>query len=85
MVISIRNIELALGNGIKEPSPSEQKNKAIARKSIVAEKKIEENEILTENNLTIKRPGNGINPMKWYEVIGKKAKRNFAKDELIEL
>jgi N,N'-diacetyllegionaminate synthase len=85
MVISIRNIELALGNGIKEPSPSEQKNKAIARKSIVAAKKIEENEILTENNLTIKRPGNGINPMKWYEVIGKKAKRSFAKDELIEL
>jgi N,N'-diacetyllegionaminate synthase len=85
MVISIRNIELALGNGVKEPSPSEQKNKAIARKSIVAAKKIEENEILTENNLTIKRPGNGINPMKWYEVIGKKAKRSFAKDELIEL
>ena len=85
MVIAIRNIELAIGDGVKEPSPSEQKNKAIARKSIVAAKPIMENEFLTENNLTIKRPGSGINPMKWYEVIGKKAKRSFAKDELIEL
>lgn len=85
MVMGIRNIELAIGNGVKEPSPSEQKNKAIARKSIVAAKPIMENELFTENNLTTKRPGIGINPMLWYEVIGKKAKRNYAKDELIEL
>lgn len=85
MVDSIRNIENALGNGIKKPSKSESKNKEIARKSIVASKGIEKGELFTEENLTIKRPGDGINPMQWPNVLGKKAKRDFSFDELIEL
>ena len=85
MVDAIRNIEVALGNGIKEPSESEIKNKKIARKSIVASKNIKLGDILNEENLTIKRPGNGISPMEWENVIGKVAKRDFVEDELIEL
>jgi N,N'-diacetyllegionaminate synthase len=85
MVDAIRNIEKALGNGIKKPSSSESKNKNIARKSIVAAKDIKKGELLTEDNLTIKRPGNGINPMQWPNILGKKAKREFSFDELIEL
>jgi len=85
MVDSIRNIENALGNGIKKPSKSESKNKEIARKSIVASRGIEKGELFTEENLTIKRPGDGINPMQWPNVLGKKAKRDFSFDELIEL
>lgn len=85
MVESIRNIEKALGNGIKKPANSEIKNISIARKSIIAKYKIKEGEIFTEENLTVKRPGNGISPMKWFEVIGTKAKRNFEEDELIEI
>ena len=85
MVRAVRNVEAALGSGIKEPSNSEKKNIAIARKSIVAAKGIRKGEILTEENLTAKRPGSGISPMKWLEVIGTKAVRDFEKDELIEL
>jgi len=85
MVKAIRNIELALGEGNKEPSKSEIKNKAIARKSIIAAVPIKAGEIFTDKNLTVKRPGNGISPMKWDQVIGKAAKRNFGEDELIEL
>ncbi|MDD7794612.1 N-acetylneuraminate synthase [Clostridium sp. 'White wine YQ'] len=85
MVNAIRNIELALGNGIKVPSESEIKNKEIARKSIVTSKKINKGEILTEENLTIKRPGSGISPTMWNEVIGKVAKKNYEEDEMIEL
>ena len=85
MVKSIRNIERAIGNGDKTPSPSERKNKAVARKSIVAKCKIFKGDILTENNITVKRPGTGISPMKWNEIIGTKAARNFNEDELIEL
>lgn len=85
MVTAIRNIEKALGNGIKTASNSEKKNKDIARKSIVARKKILEGEILSEDNLAVKRPGNGISPMRWNEVIGTKAKRIFEEDEMIEL
>ncbi len=85
MVDAIRNIENALGNGIKKPSKSESKNKDIARKSIVAAKDIEKGELFTEANLTIKRPGNGINPMYWPNILGKKAKREFTFDELIDL
>jgi N,N'-diacetyllegionaminate synthase len=85
MVSSIRNIERAIGSGVKEPSPSEKKNIAIARKSIVAAINITKGEIFTENNLTVKRPGSGISPMQWDEVIGKKAVRDFEADELIEL
>ena len=85
MVQAIRNIEKALGTGIKKPSSSEIKNIAIARKSIVAKKRISKGEIFTENNLTTKRPGNGISPMKWNEIIGTKSGKEYEIDELIEL
>lgn len=85
MVTSIRNIEQALGTGHKTVSDSERKNIEIARKSIVAAKDIKEGEIFTEENITVKRPGNGISPMEWENVIGKVAKRNFQEEELIEL
>ncbi|WP_288724833.1 N-acetylneuraminate synthase [uncultured Treponema sp.] len=85
MVQSIRNVEAALGDGIKKPSEAEKKNIAIARKSIVAACEIKKGEIFTEENLTAKRPGNGISPMNWAEVLGKIAKRDFSEDELIEL
>lgn len=85
MVEAIRNIEQALGNGVKKVSSSEQKNISIARKSIIAARPIKVGERFCEENLTVKRPGNGISPMKWDEVIGKIAKRDFVEDELIEL
>ena len=86
MVSAIRNIEKAVGgDGTKHVSESERKNIAIARKSIVAAYDIKAGETFTEQNLTVKRPGNGISPMRWEEVIGTKAIRNFAEDELIEL
>lgn len=83
MVTAIRNIEQALGHGRKEPSESEKKNKPIARKSIIASTAIKKGEVFTERNLTIKRPGTGINPMKWDEVIGSVAGKDFFEDELI--
>lgn len=83
MVQSIRNIEVAIGNGEKVPSQSELKNKIVARKSIVALKDIKEGEFLTKENLTVKRPGNGISPMKWDEVLGTKASKNYKEDDLI--
>ncbi|MBN2282903.1 MAG: N-acetylneuraminate synthase [Deltaproteobacteria bacterium] len=83
MVCAIRNIERAMGNGIKKPSPSELKNKLISRKSIVACRDIHKGELFTEENLTVKRPGTGINPMRWDEIIGQKAKRDYQQDELI--
>ena len=86
MVQGIRNVELALsGTGIKIASNSEQKNKVVARKSIVAAKNINIGDIFTEENITAKRPGNGINPMRWDEIIGKKAIKDFEEDELIVL
>lgn len=85
MVDSIRNIEQALGDGQKHVSESERKNITIARKSIVAAKDIKKGEFLTEDNLTTKRPGSGISPMRWEEVIGTKAIRDFVEDELIEI
>lgn len=85
MVLAIRNIEKAFGTGVKEASPSERKNLVIARKSIVARKTILKGEVFTEDNLTTRRPGNGISPMRWNEVVGKTAKKNFLQDELIEL
>lgn len=85
MVDSIRNIEKAIGNGNKTVSNAERKNINIARKSIVASKDIKQGEILSEQNITTKRPGNGISPMKWFDVIGTKAVRDFKEDELIEL
>lgn len=85
MVQAIRNIEIAMGDGRKTVSQSEKENLNIARKSIIAATNICQGEIFTEKNLTTKRPGNGISPMKWKEVIGQKAIRDFAEDELIEL
>lgn len=86
MVKSIRNIELALsGSGIKEPSDSELKNIQIARKSIVAKTSIQKGDRFTEFNITAKRPGMGLSPMKWDEVIGKVACQDFDEDELIKL
>ncbi|NBI07140.1 N-acetylneuraminate synthase [Senegalia massiliensis] len=85
MVDGIRNIEVALGDGEKRIAESERKNMSIARKSIIAKVNIEKGEVLTEKNLTVKRPGNGISPMNWYQVIGKKAVKDFKEDELIEL
>ena len=83
MVRGIRNIELALGSSVKKPSPSETPNMAIARKSIVAGCSIEKGDTLTEDNLDIKRPNGGINPMRWDEVIGTVARKDYAVDELI--
>ena len=83
MVDAIRHIEQALGNGVKQISESERKNIAIARKSIVAASEIKKGELFTEENLTVKRPGGGISPMKWDEVIGTTATRNYQPDELI--
>ena len=85
MVQGIREIELALGDGIKQTSASEAKNKPIARKSIVANCAIKKGEILSENNLYTKRPAGGISPMEWDKVIGTKAIRDFEPDEMIEL
>ena len=84
MVNAIRNIEVALGDGIKQPSLSELKNKPVARKSIVARHEINAGELFSEANLAAKRPGTGISPMSWDDIIGKIARRNFAADELIE-
>ncbi len=85
MVKAIRNIERALGSGIKKPSASELKNKPIARKSIVAARNIQRGEVFTEENLTVKRPGTGISPMRWDEIIGRKAGRDYKTDEEISL
>lgn len=85
MVSAIRHIEQALGDGHKQISESERKNIAIARKSIVAACPIKKGEMLTEQNLTVKRPGTGISPMRWEEVIGTKAIKDFAEEDLIEI
>ena len=85
MVRAIRNIEQALGDGIKRPSPSEAKNKPIARKSLVAARAISSGELFTPENVTVKRPGTGINPMRWDEVMGCVAAQDFAIDDLISL
>jgi N,N'-diacetyllegionaminate synthase len=85
MVSSIRNIEIALGDGIKRLTPSEERNKLVARKSLVAGKAIKEGEVLSADNITAKRPGTGISPMNWDVVMGRKAVRDFAIDELIQL
>ena len=85
MVAAVRNTEAALGSGQKAVSQSEAKNKPIARKSIVAARAIPAGERFTEENLTTKRPGDGISPMRWHEVLGQTARRDFAEDEPIEL
>ena len=83
MVCSIRNIEKSIGDGVKKPSKSEIKNISIARRSIVANKLIKKGEIFSTDNLTVKRPGTGISPMRWYEIIGTVAKKNYKNEDLI--
>jgi N,N'-diacetyllegionaminate synthase len=83
MVAAIRNIEAAMGDGIKRLTPSEARNKPVARKSLVASLAIKAGEVFTAENLTTKRPGTGISPMRWDEMIGQKAQRDYADDELI--
>ena len=83
MVNSIRRIEKAMGSRIKKITSSEKKNLKVARKSIVASKNINKGEKFTKYNLSIKRPGSGLSPMKWYEVLGKVAKKKYLKDDLI--
>jgi N,N'-diacetyllegionaminate synthase len=84
MVSAIRNIEKAMGKGVKKPSPSEIKNIPIARKSIVAKKIIKKGEGFSEENLTVKRPGTGLSPMLWDKIIGTRATKNFDLDELVK-
>jgi len=83
MVQAIRNIEKALGDGIKRPSPSEVRNKPIARKSLVATQPIKIGELFSAGNITTKRPGTGISPMRWDEVLGRVSQKDYEKDELI--
>lgn len=85
MTKGIRNIEVALGDGVKKPSASESKNMKIARKSIVALSSIKKGDTFSPLNIAVKRPGSGISPMLWDDVIGKCAQRDFNEDELIEL
>ena len=85
MVAAIRNIEVALGDGIKRLTPSEAMNQPIVRKSLVANQTIKAGEVFSEQNITAKRPGTGVSPMLWDEVMGRASPRDFAADELIEL
>jgi N,N'-diacetyllegionaminate synthase len=84
MIRTIRNIEQAMGHGIKEVMPSEAENRDIVRKSMVAIKRIKKGEIFTSKNLSTKRPGNGISPLSWNLIIGKSSKNNYEIDELIK-
>ena len=84
MVTAIRNIEKAMGDGIKKPSPSETKNIPVVRKSIVAKQPIKKGEHFSENNITVKRPGTGISPMEWDKVLGKIANIEYQVDDLIQ-
>jgi N,N'-diacetyllegionaminate synthase len=85
MITAIRNIEVALGDGIKRLTPSEIKNKSVVRKSLIASREIKAGEPFTSENITAKRPGTGISPMRWDEIFGRTATRDFLVDELIEL
>jgi N,N'-diacetyllegionaminate synthase len=85
MVRSIRAVETALGSEVKAPSPTEAPNRDIVRKSLVALTPISAGEQFTSQNLGVKRPGTGISPMRWHEIVGAKAHRDFLVDELIDL
>jgi N,N'-diacetyllegionaminate synthase len=85
MVTSIRNIEVALGNGVKLPTPGELENIKVIRKSIVAKIAVRKGEVFTSENLTCKRPSHGISPMEWDTVIGQVAKRDYAPDEMVQI
>jgi N,N'-diacetyllegionaminate synthase len=83
MVTAIRNIEQALGDGVKSPSPSEKKNIPLARKSIVAKKLINKGKTFSKDNLTVKRPGTGISPMEWDKLLGRISNKDYNKDDII--
>ena len=83
MVRAIRNIELALGDGVKQMMPSERSNREIVRKSLVAIKQIKIGDVFSLDNVSAKRPGTGISPMNWDQIVGKKSKRNYLVDDLI--
>jgi sialic acid synthase SpsE len=85
MASAIRNIERAMGDGIKRPTAAELGNAAAARKSLVAARAIRAGEVFSDECLAVKRPGTGLSPMRWHEIVGRKAPRDFAADELIEL
>jgi len=85
MISKIRNIEKSLGDGLKRITKSEKVNLQITRKSIVAKTNIKKGEIFSNKNITLKRPGNGISPMRWFDIIGKKANKNFKEDDLIKI
>jgi sialic acid synthase SpsE len=83
MVAGIRRVERAMGDGVKAPARAEILNMAVARKSLVAARPIKKGDLLSEENMTVKRPGNGISPMRWDEFVGKVATRDYAEDELL--
>ena len=85
MVDAIRNIEIALGDGIKKLTSSEEKNMKVARKSLMCKDPIKKGQIFTEDNLVAKRPGTGLSPKLWDELIGRKSNKDYDKDEMIEL
>lgn len=85
MTSAIRNVEKAIGSGIKKPSNSEKKNINIVRKSIIAKNSIKKGEVFTEENITVKRPGTGLSPMLWDKIIGKTASKDYSVEQLIEL
>tara|TARA_B100001250_G_scaffold139846_1_gene119793 strand:+ start:2166 stop:3176 length:1011 start_codon:yes stop_codon:yes gene_type:complete len=84
MVLAIRNIEIAMGNGLKIPSKSEFKNISNVRKSIVVKKRIYKGELFSKENLCVKRPGTGLSPMLWNKIIGTKADKDYEMDELVK-
>ena len=84
MVLGVRRVEQALGSAFKAVAPSEEKNRAIARKSLVAARAIAKGERFTGENLTVKRPGTGVSPMRWWEWMGREASRDYEPDEVIE-
>ena len=84
MVSVIRKIEIALGDGIKRPTPSEFGNRVVGRKSIVAARSINSGEVLTADNIAVKRPGSGLSPMLWDRIVGTAATRNYDPDEFID-
>ena len=84
MVLGIRDVQQALGHGLKRPTASELKNRLVARKSLVAKSTIQRGELFSESNLTCKRPGHGVSPIFWDDYIGRAATRHYEKDELIE-
>lgn len=85
MILAIRNIEKALGSSKKTPTDSEKSNITVARKSIVAKSNIKKGDVFTEENITVKRPGTGISPMQWYEILGQTAKQSYAEDEVLDV